>query len=638
MRLRAVLYCGLLMPTAVVAEPVTRVPAVTTPCQKVPPACKVDAHSAEPENEAQSDATTTDTAAAFPLINIGRFPVFSAQSKSSDVFQSPDSFYIGGLPTHGWGLSGRAKNTLSRPGSLVVTGQPWGPYNAGAITSILWGVGVDQQNGVANVDWRAGQVPPFDGVAQYVGVTNTDAMIVAPAKFSAHQAIISPGLTESQLSMLRVGMYISTNIINAEISSDFVKNWAGKSYPLVNFYQGIIAGWKQLTDRNGRSITLIDVPAWGNYNVPHGKLDRVPGLERTDSLDTVRSHYGAPMVFIGNDTGETAHNEYLFYDGRKSVTSENNGRATALSHALSDDEVDLRYYATKPEDVTVNGITVSIASMNNSPVGREAMTSGSYLMNLSGDIPNILILDGAADANIIQAHSFYLHGQEGTYYPKGLAKGTTSTRQVQTNFAFTSYADSLNAFNLLSYQKAYGTSLGATNTSYHFGLHADGDNKQPLTTGSNYGEIEWNPKGTWGASIAFCADNENCGLIHDGNGLVHMPNGVKIKDNGLPSGNGLAIGRQPTSHTAGFGLYTDISDTDNLLEVMHGQFPAMIMKENGNVVFGGNVVSTAYFQETLRTPLSSKDECKAGQFTDDRNYHYVCVATNHWKRSALSDF
>jgi hypothetical protein len=27
-----------------------------------------------------------------------------------------------------------------------------------------------------------------------------------------------------------------------------------------------------------------------------------------------------------------------------------------------------------------------------------------------------------------------------------------------------------------------------------------------------------------------------------------------------------------------------------------------------------------------------------GQYTDDANYHYVCVATNTWKRVALSSF
>ena len=51
----------------------------------------------------------------------------------------------------------------------------------------------------------------------------------------------------------------------------------------------------------------------------------------------------------------------------------------------------------------------------------------------------------------------------------------------------------------------------------------------------------------------------------------------------------------------------------------------------------GNVTAVSY-HETLSTPASSSAACNAGDFTDDANYHYVCVATNTWKRVALSSF
>ena len=44
------------------------------------------------------------------------------------------------------------------------------------------------------------------------------------------------------------------------------------------------------------------------------------------------------------------------------------------------------------------------------------------------------------------------------------------------------------------------------------------------------------------------------------------------------------------------------------------------------------------YRETLTTPASSSAACEAGQFTDDANYHYVCTATNTWKRVALASF
>lgn len=44
------------------------------------------------------------------------------------------------------------------------------------------------------------------------------------------------------------------------------------------------------------------------------------------------------------------------------------------------------------------------------------------------------------------------------------------------------------------------------------------------------------------------------------------------------------------------------------------------------------------YRETLHTPASSSEACTAGQFSDDANFHYVCTATNTWKRVALSSF
>jgi len=53
---------------------------------------------------------------------------------------------------------------------------------------------------------------------------------------------------------------------------------------------------------------------------------------------------------------------------------------------------------------------------------------------------------------------------------------------------------------------------------------------------------------------------------------------------------------------------------------------------------GASYLQVGAVIETLATPSSSASPCVAGQFTDDANYHYVCVATNTWKRVALSSF
>ncbi len=52
---------------------------------------------------------------------------------------------------------------------------------------------------------------------------------------------------------------------------------------------------------------------------------------------------------------------------------------------------------------------------------------------------------------------------------------------------------------------------------------------------------------------------------------------------------------------------------------------------------GFSVTGTGRFRGTLTSPAST-DACNAGEFVDDANYHYVCVATNTWKRVALSTY
>jgi hypothetical protein len=65
-----------------------------------------------------------------------------------------------------------------------------------------------------------------------------------------------------------------------------------------------------------------------------------------------------------------------------------------------------------------------------------------------------------------------------------------------------------------------------------------------------------------------------------------------------------------------------------------------INTQSGTLAFDGFsfLNMSGMFTETPTTPSSSSASCTAGQFTDDTNYHYACVAANTWKRVALSSF
>jgi hypothetical protein len=53
---------------------------------------------------------------------------------------------------------------------------------------------------------------------------------------------------------------------------------------------------------------------------------------------------------------------------------------------------------------------------------------------------------------------------------------------------------------------------------------------------------------------------------------------------------------------------------------------------------GGTVHIVGSARLDMHTPASSTEACTAGQTTFDTNYHYDCVATNTWRRVALSSF
>jgi hypothetical protein len=69
---------------------------------------------------------------------------------------------------------------------------------------------------------------------------------------------------------------------------------------------------------------------------------------------------------------------------------------------------------------------------------------------------------------------------------------------------------------------------------------------------------------------------------------------------------------------------------------------AFMYEKDGAIKFAvdgaGGIHTSGGFHMNLATPAKSSSPCAAGQFGADRNYVYVCVAPNTWRRSALSSF
>jgi hypothetical protein len=69
---------------------------------------------------------------------------------------------------------------------------------------------------------------------------------------------------------------------------------------------------------------------------------------------------------------------------------------------------------------------------------------------------------------------------------------------------------------------------------------------------------------------------------------------------------------------------------------------ALKYEKDGGVKFAvdgaGGVHTSGSFHINLATPAKSSSPCATGQLGADRNYVYVCVSPNTWKRSSLSSF
>ncbi len=62
------------------------------------------------------------------------------------------------------------------------------------------------------------------------------------------------------------------------------------------------------------------------------------------------------------------------------------------------------------------------------------------------------------------------------------------------------------------------------------------------------------------------------------------------------------------------------------------------LDSDGTTLLPFHVLPSGYAAQALHTPASSTEACTAGQWVDDTGFHYVCTATNTWKRIVLTAF
>ena len=103
-------------------------------------------------------------------------------------------------------------------------------------------------------------------------------------------------------------------------------------------------------------------------------------------------------------------------------------------------------------------------------------------------------------------------------------------------------------------------------------------------------------------------------------------------------GSGAGIVAGPLNTQIAFTTNTAASESLGTCTIASGQEYVSSCTPWFTASAGGGNLAVGFYQEVLTTPASSAATCTAGQFTDDANYHYVCTATNTWKRVALATF
>lgn len=575
--------------------------------------------------------------------NIGLvYPTLLSGETGADQFTGFSTTLIGGYPIPDIPGQFALSGGLGAPGKLSIYGSTDGPFNNGcvlftAMTNNGWGYmrapasGADYHNG-------AGAVTLFsDGITHCNWTGNIPPLMgLEVDHYDAQHVYLKNKLTAEQIALIHPNQYIATNSLYIPTSPKYsavVEKPADNTTYQEGYYKGVV----QEVDPNGMYIM---VNAWAAPASGDISSEQIP---TTTSLDTVFTSYAKPMVFVGAITGASSYNDYLEFDDRK----------TSLVRSEEYDELDFRYYAKNKYEVPTVGFTFSDAAYDGSPVmGMDAYTTDSALFAVNSDRPTILRVAMDSRATLIDAPSFYLPGNQGV--------SSYDKRLVTDMFGFNAFADSVDGFNFLGYLKKESSANGASATSFHLGLKINGDIKTPeASDGGAWGQIAWNVNGTNNGGISLCggAGSHNCGVNVDYENYTTIDNGLTINGRTTSHGSFFVSGDAATKGklTVGGDIESNsITSSGNItvgnssilsLSYPRGGSPYISASSPSEITFGSNAASgnlsgivANNYRENLFTPASSNSSCTAGQFADDANYHYVCVANNTWKRAPLSSW
>jgi hypothetical protein len=155
-------------------------------------------------------------------------------------------------------------------------------------------------------------------------------------------------------------------------------------------------------------------------------------------------------------------------------------------------------------------------------------------------------------------------------------------------------------------------------------------------------QIQNSPGSSWQYAIKYAKDG-NALFSVDGLGNI-VGSSLYLRSiqlNGDPTNGSVDVGNLQNSSATPYIDLNGFGTSQNNVRMINDANGQLTINTatGGNLQVNANgVFTTRSFHVNLATPSSSSAPCTVGQIGADAKYIYVCVATNKWKRSALSSF
>ncbi|KXV55258.1 hypothetical protein AD948_00945 [Acetobacter senegalensis] len=407
--------------------------------------------------------------------------------------------------------------------------------------------------------------------------------------FEKDGVLIVPALPLSwEVLWRKNGMHVVTNIVSGDpLPADggfIAKGSLFKSSFDPQFYSGTVDGY--FTDKIKNTTKLfmgLGWHPWQNFS-PQRNDGLIPGKQKDDKLDGILyNKYKHANLFIGTYQKAFLGNQQCSIIRDIKTTDGNSiARLDSPATACTSQEYDLIYKGTD-FGATMKGVAVSY-------LGPNKPSASSYGFAVNGDLPMGYIGWLGVDGYDFNGDAFVTGSRRGPLAIVGQDKEMGEFLQSEDALV----DNPRNYQRLVSWQHV--DTIGIENT----GQHTFRDNS--LHFGPIYGGDKFLINGTLQAQLIFNPPWEKWGVAVCG-----------ASGNGSKS-NCLTVSSKGTITSGGDFVVGDTTGKR------------------------ANLIVTGLYQERLYTPENSKSSCEQGQFSDDENYHYVCVRKNHWKRVALSSW